>query len=73
MNPGNIIAIAVLAVIVFFAGRAAFKEIRNTVTGKGCSGCSGSCSGTCPSCRVSDEDMDKARQWHENYIKEHKA
>ncbi|MCR4688498.1 MAG: hypothetical protein K5745_02995 [Saccharofermentans sp.] len=73
MNPGTIVVIVVLAVIIFFAGRATIREFKNELTGKGCAGCSGSCSGSsCSSCKVSKEDLEKAKAWHEQYQKDHR-
>ncbi|WP_155839515.1 FeoB-associated Cys-rich membrane protein [Butyrivibrio proteoclasticus] len=45
---GNVIVIGILAVILFFSGRHAFKIFRNELKGGGCSCCSGNCS--CASC-----------------------
>ena len=47
---GNIIVIAILAVVVFFAGRYCLRDIKNQLSGHG--GC-GSCSGNCGSCGAS--------------------
>lgn len=48
---GYIIVIAVLLVICFLSGRAAFLDIRNQLAGKGgCGSCSGGCGGNCASC-----------------------
>ncbi len=50
---GNIIVIAVLLVIVYFAGRRTLKDIRAELNGQGCSSCGGGCSGCsghCASC-----------------------
>ena len=55
MNPilGNIIVIAILAVPVFFAGRYCFRDIKSSLSGGPCGGCSGDCSSCgsgCSSC-----------------------
>lgn len=48
---GYIIVIAVLLVICFLSGRAAVRDIRNQLAGKGgCGSCSGGCGGNCASC-----------------------
>lgn len=54
MSPviGNLIVIAILAVIVFFSLRTCIRMMRDSLTGKGCSGCgsAGQCSCGCASC-----------------------
>jgi len=55
MSPilGHIIAIAILAVPVFFAGRYCFRDIKSALTSGSCGGCSGDCSSCgsgCSSC-----------------------
>ena len=48
---GHIIVIAVLLVVCFLSGRAAFLDIWNQLAGKGgCGSCSGGCGGNCASC-----------------------
>ena len=61
MNPilGQIIVISVLLVVVFFAGRATIREIKAELNGKPCSQCGGSCSGSCASCSIAAEDLQK--------------
>ena len=58
---GHIIVIAVLLVVCFLSGRAAFLDIRNQLAGKGgcgsssgCSGCSGGSCASCGGCSVPD-------------------
>ena len=48
MNPvlGHLIALALLAVPVFFAGRYCFRDIRSALTTGSCGDCSGDC-GSC--------------------------
>jgi hypothetical protein len=48
---GNAIVIAVLCVVIFFAGRSFITTIKKEISGKGCSGCSGNCS--CSKCNNS--------------------
>ena len=54
MSPvlGNLIVIAILAVIIFFSGRKCIQMMKDSISGKGCSGCSsaGQCSCGCSSC-----------------------
>ena len=57
MSPvlGNLIVIAILAVIIFFSGRKCIQMMKDSISGKGCSGCSGCssaghCSCGCSSC-----------------------
>ena len=57
MSPvlGNLIVIAILAVIIFFSGRKCIQMMKDSISGKGCSGCSGcssagQCSCGCASC-----------------------
>ncbi len=57
MSPvlGNLIVIAILAVIIFFSGRKCIQMMKDSISGKGCSGCSGCssvghCSCGCASC-----------------------
>ena len=47
---GHIIVIAILAVPVYFAGRYCLRDIRGSLTGGGCGGCSGDCSSCGGSC-----------------------
>ncbi len=47
---GNIIAIAVLFVVLFFCGRNVVRDIRGELSGSGCAGCTGSCGGGCSGC-----------------------
>ncbi len=47
---GNIIAVAIILVIVYFCGKNVVEMIRGELSGKGCAGCSGGCSGSCTSC-----------------------
>ncbi|MBQ6545766.1 MAG: hypothetical protein IJL72_08495 [Lachnospiraceae bacterium] len=47
---GTIIVVAILAVIIFFAGRRTLRDIRAELNGQGCSSCGGGCSGNCASC-----------------------
>lgn len=76
MSPilGNIIVIAVLAVTIFFAGRATVRELKKEVSGQGCSGCAG---GSCSSCASFRKNIDKkklrqVRRWQKEYEKEHR-
>ncbi len=48
---GNLIVIAILAVILFICGKNVVEMIKGELNGKGCSGCGGSCSGNCSACR----------------------
>lgn len=76
MSPilGNIIVIAALAVIIFFAGRATYRELKKEVSGQGCSGCAG---GSCSSCASAPKNIDRkklrqVRKWQKAYEKEHR-
>ena len=46
---GNIIVIAILAVIVFFCGKSVIGSIKGELSGGGCAGCSHNC-GCCGGC-----------------------
>ena len=77
MSPilGNIIVIALLAVAVFFAARATYRELKREISGRGCSGCDG---GSCSSCASAPKNIDQkklrqVRRWQKQYEKEHKA
>jgi hypothetical protein len=60
---GTIIAVLILAVIMYFAVRETIKEIRREISGQGCSGCSGCRSGHCSSCGSHNQiDMKKVRR-----------
>ncbi len=76
MSPivGNIIVIAVLAVIIFFAGRATYRELKKEASGQGCSGCAG---GSCSSCASAPKNIDRKKlrqvqKWQKEYEKEHR-
>ncbi|MBO6214880.1 MAG: FeoB-associated Cys-rich membrane protein [Lachnospiraceae bacterium] len=42
---GNIIVLAILAVIVFFCGRNVIRDIKHELSGGSCASCPGACSG----------------------------
>ncbi len=46
---GNIIVIAILAVIVFFCAKSVIGSIKGELSGGGCAGCSHNC-GCCGGC-----------------------
>ena len=54
MSPvlGNLIVIAILAVMIFFAGRKCIRIMKDSISGRGCSGCgsAGQCSCECGGC-----------------------
>ena len=60
---GNIIVIAVLAVVAFFCGRATLRSIRAELRGEAtCAGCSGNChgcgsAGKCSACSITAEEI----------------
>ena len=62
---GNIIVIAVLAIVVFFCGRSVLRQIRAELRGEAtCAGCSGNChgcgsAGKCSACTISAEEIKK--------------
>ena len=62
---GNFIVIAVLAVIVFFAGRSTIRmiraELRGECTCSGCSGCS-NCGKSGEECRLCMQHMEELRK-----------
>lgn len=47
---GNLIAIAIVILILYVCGKNVVIMLKGELTGKGCSGCSGSCSGSCSGC-----------------------
>ena len=59
MDPmiGQVIVIAVLAAVVFLAGRRTIRDIRDELAGrKSCAGCAGGChGGSCEACRALEE------------------
>ena len=56
---GNLIVIAILAVVIFFAGRYCFRDIKNQLSGNGsCGSCSGNCAGCGGSCSKRTVDPD---------------
>ncbi|MEE3481858.1 MAG: FeoB-associated Cys-rich membrane protein [Lachnospiraceae bacterium] len=76
MSPiiGNIIVIAILAVVIFFAARATYRELKREVSGQGCSGCTG---GSCSSCASASKNIDRrklreVRKWQKQYRKDHR-
>ncbi len=47
---GNLIAILLLAALLFVCTKNVVEMIRGELSGKGCSGCGGGCSGNCSGC-----------------------
>lgn len=61
---GNIIVWAVVAAVVFFAGRSAIRSFRNELKGGSCVGCgsSGGCCGNCVHAREEAEKLEELRK-----------
>ena len=47
---GNIIAIGILALLIWVCGKNVYHQLKAELSGKGCSGCGGSCSRCCGGC-----------------------